>query len=325
MVLPSLQISGGVLVALRHCCFLMDAGLDVTILNDGVGEKDIVFENRKLPVVSTKQTQIHMSIDKAVATLWTTVAFLELYPNIKKRYYLVQNFEPGFYEAGSYFRVAANQTYDAPVPIQYITISKWCEKWLREDYGQHPSFAPNGICTERFPTRKGNFNKEKVRILVEGNSDDFYKNVDESFRIVERLPKDRFEIWFMSYQGTPKSWYRVDKFLHRVPNEKVGEIYADCDILIKSSILESFSYPPLEMMATGGFVVVAPNDGNAEYLKNEENCLLYPQGDIDAAVQAIMRICEDSELRDVLYKNGIEMAHKRNWENMREQILQLYD
>ena len=160
---------------------------------------------------------------------------------------------------------------------------------------------------------------------MEGNSDDFYKNVDESFRIVERLPKDRFEIWFMSYQGTPKSWYRVDKFLHRVPNEKVGEIYADCDILIKSSILESFSYPPLEMMATGGFVVVAPNDGNAEYLKNEENCLLYPQGDIDAAVQAIIRICEDSELRDVLYKNGIEMAHKRNWENMREQILQLYD
>lgn len=325
MVLPSLQISGGVLVALRHCCFLMDAGLDVTILNDGVGEKDIVFENRKLPVVSTKQTKIHMSIDKAVATLWTTVAFLELYPNIKKRYYLVQNFEPGFYEAGSYFRVVANQTYDAPVPIKYITISKWCEKWLQEDYGQQPSFAPNGICTERFPTRKRNFNKEKVRILVEGNSDDFYKNVDESFQIVERLPEDRFEIWFMSYQGTPKPWYRVDKFLHRVPNEKVGKIYADCDILIKSSILESFSYPPLEMMATGGFVVVAPNDGNAEYLKNEENCLLYPQGDIDAAVQAIMRICEDSELRDVLYKNGIEMAHKRNWENMRKQILQLYN
>ena len=41
-------------------------------------------------------------------------------------------------------------------------------------------------------------------------------------------------------------------------------IYSECDILLKSSWLESFSYPPLEMMATGGYCIVAPNDGNKE-------------------------------------------------------------
>lgn len=325
MVLPSLQISGGVLVALRHCAFLMDAGVDITILNDGVGEKDIAFEGRKMPVVSTKQTQIHASIDKAVATLWTTVAFLELYPNIKKRYYLVQGFEPGFYDAGTFFRIASNQTYNLPIPIKYITISRWCEKWLRNDYGQQPYFAPNGICTERFPVRKRSFDKEKIRILVEGNCDDFYKNVDESFRIVERLPEERFEIWFLSYQGTPKAWYRVDRFFHHVPHDEVGEIYSSCDILIKSSTLESFSYPPLEMMATGGYVVVAPNDGNVEYLNDGGNCLIYPQGNIDAAVQAIMQICEDGELNDTLFEKGIQTAKARDWENIRPSVLALYD
>ena len=38
----------------------------------------------------------------------------------------------------------------------------------------------------------------------------------------------------------------------------------------KTSFLESFSYPPIEMMATGGYSVVVPNDGNREYLVNGE-------------------------------------------------------
>lgn len=109
------------------------------------------------------------------------------------------------------------------------------------------------------------FDRDKIRILVEGNSDDYYKNVDESFKIIDLLDKDKYEIWFMSYQGKPKENYRVDKFMHQVPYEKVPNVYRECDILLKSSLLESFSYPPLEMMATGGFVVVAPNDGNVEY------------------------------------------------------------
>ena len=95
----------------------------------------------------------------------------------------------------------------------------------------------------------------------------------------------------MSYNANPKAEYRYDKFLHRVPYEKTPSVYAECDILLKSSWLESFSYPPIEMMATGGFCVVVPNNGNHEYLVDGENCLLYPQGDIDAAISAIEQIC----------------------------------
>ena len=85
----------------------------------------------------------------------------------------------------------------------------------------------------------------------------------------------------MSYNAKPKNWYRVDRFINKVPFGKVGKIYEQCDILLKSSWLESFSYPPLEMMATGGYCIVAQNEGNIEYLKNKENCLLYEQGKID--------------------------------------------
>ena len=106
----------------------------------------------------------------------------------------------------------------------------------------------------------------------------------------DRLDPEKFEIWYMSYNAQPKEWYRVDKFLHKIPFEKVADVYRQCHILLKTGFLESFSYPPLEMMATGGYSVVVPNGGNKEYLIDEENCLLYPCGEIDKAVEKIKRI-----------------------------------
>lgn len=325
MVLPSVQISGGMLVGLKHCQMLMDAGIDVTVFNDDFGEKDLTYEGYHIPVISTKQTQIHARINKAVATLWSTVNFLELYPNIDQRYYLVQNFEPNFYKAGTFFRFSANQTYLAPVQLNYITISRWCKSWLESQYAKVAKYAPNGINLSRFKCQKRNLDKQRIRILVEGNSEDYYKNVDESFQVVNRLDPQRYEIWYMSYQGHPKPWYRVDKFLHQIPNEKVGEIYGQCDILLKSSILESFSYPPLEMMATGGYVVVVPNDGNAEYLYDGDNCLFYNQGDIDSALKAIERLILDDVLQQRLFENGRRTAESRDWNKAKTAILDLYD
>jgi glycosyltransferase involved in cell wall biosynthesis len=212
------------------------------------------------------------------------------------------------------------------VPVNYITISKWCENWLIDDYNQKPKYAPNGIDTSKFKPKKREFNSDKkIRVLVEGNSNDYYKNVDESFEIVSKLDKDKYEIWFMSYLGKPRKWYRVDKFLHKIPYEKVPKVYQDCDILLKSSILESFSYPPLEMMSTGGFVVVAPNEGNIEYLQHEKNCLLYEQGNVYSAVKAIERICSDKLLCDDLYNGGLETSKKRDWNIVYNAILSLYE
>ena len=153
--------------------------------------------------------------------------------------------------------------------MEYVTISKWCQNWLREEYHTEAVYLPNGIDPSFYPKR-GRDLQGKIRILIEGDCSAEHKNVDESFRIVEQLDLEKFEIWYMSYNGNLKSWYRVDRFLHRVPYEKTPEVYAACDILLKTSLLESFSYPPLEMMASGGYVVAVPNGGNLEYLKDGE-------------------------------------------------------
>ena len=249
---------------------------------------------------------------------------MDLYPNIKERYYFVQNFETDFYESGHYWKLLANQTYTPIVSKKMITISKWCQQWLKDDYEQHAEYVPNGIDIKRFYPVKRNFNKDKIIVLVEGNSADFYKNVDESFEITNKLDRNKYEVWFMSYLGKPKPWYKIDKFLHQVPHDKVAEVYRSVDILIKSSILESFSYPPLEMMATGGYVVVAPNGGNIEFLKDMENCVMYEQGNIESGIKAVETIVENEDLRNKLYENGIKTAEKRDWASIEKDIVNLY-
>lgn len=322
-ILPTTNISGGVNVIIKHANILRNNGYNVFIINEDKSEQNIINNDGEINVISRLKTKINCKIDNMVASLWTTIYFAKKYPKAKKISYLVQNFETNFLNYGNYQKQRANSTYSFD-DVNYITISKWCASWLISDYERKVKYAPNGIKLEQFPFNERNY-EGKIKILVEGNSDDYYKNVDESFKIIEKLDKSKYEIKYLSYQGEPKKWYYVDEFLHKVPYDEVGKIYNSADILIKSSILESFSYPPLEMMATGGIAVVAPNEGNIEYLKDKENCLLYTQGNLDEAVEKIELIRTDKKLREKLIKGGLKTAKDREWNKIEKEILKLYE
>ncbi len=331
MVMPSLNTSGGVLVALRHLCMLQDSGFDVFIANSDDSEQWLEIFDHKIPVLNREvpsgkidKCPFHATIDVGVATLWDTLDFLNRYPKIKKKKYLVQNLETDFYLAGDPLRLQANATYLDVNDVEYLTISPWCKNWLKNRFGQESVCVPNGLELSAFTPTERDFSKGKVRVLIEGDCNSEYKNVDESFRIVQLLDPEKYEIWYMTYTGVKKPWYRVDNFLGSVPHEQVADVYRQCHILLKTSVLESFSYPPLEMMATGGFVVAVPNDGNAEFVRNGDNCLTYKRGDIEAGAAAINAIVDDPELRMHLYEGGLETAKTRDWSSLEPQIVDMY-
>lgn len=322
-VFPSTEISGGIMVALKHASILQDKGYNVTIIADNPSLDWMEYDNHSFPVLSNGKNEVYSYFDKAVATMWTTTPFIETYGRAKERYYLVQNYETDFYPPNNPLRVRANQTYNIDNKITYITISKWCKEWLKNDYDKEAGYAPNGIDLTKF-TQVDRVYSGKIKILIEGDCAVDYKRVDESFSITNQLPRDKFEVWYMSYNEKPKDWYLIDKFLHRVPYDEVPKVYQQCHILLKSSSLESFSYPPLEMMATGGFVVVAPNGGNIEYIKNEYNCLTYYHN-INDGIMCINRIVSDEDLRIKLLFGMKETVSKRDWRAIERQICQLYN
>lgn len=272
------------------------------------------------------KVNLEMSFDRLVATFWQSVDFVDYYKNMRsgsKKLYLVQNMEAGFYEGEDRIRRRVYATYSNR-RIEPITISKWCKEWLKNDFNRDAKYAPNGIHVKDFPSRKHDLTKGKVKILIEGDSSSNHKKVDESFRITNKLDKSKYHIEYMSNNGKPKEWYEFDKVYLKVPYDKVGEVYSKNDILVKSSILESFSYPPIEMMATGGVVVLAKNGGNAEYVRDHENAIYYDPKDLNTAVKIIKQLTENDVLYNKLSKNGIETAKQRDWSEIKDQVLDLY-
>jgi glycosyltransferase involved in cell wall biosynthesis len=333
-ILPSTDISGGVNVVLKHTDILRKHGWDVTLIDNinpfSLRQSLKTYEYRTtLPgynVLTAYKTGIEAYFDTMVASLWSTLDFVKEYPNVRNKLYFVQNFETDFYSHGDGLpRFLANASYRDDTGVRYITMSVWCQKWLKERFNKEARYSSNGIDLENYPYRKREFNTgEKIKILVEGDSKSEYKNTDEAFRIIEQLDLSKYEISYLSYRKEPKDWYRVDHYFNRISPEKVGEVYANCDILIKTSLLESFSYPPLEMMATGGLSLVVPNDGNVEYLRDGENCLFYEQGNIVDGVTKLEQLVTDKNLRDHLINGGRETAKRYQWNILEEQVIALY-
>ena len=324
--LPSIRISGGIYVILKHALILKNEGWDVDLIVPNAKKIELLeFEGHKLNVIGLNKIKIESQYEIVVGTFFSTFFNVIKYYKAKSHFYFVQSYETNFFRYGNNLRISAEKTYSFPFNIRYITISKWCQSWLWRKYNKNSTYVPNGIDFNNVKYHMRNIKKKKIKILIEGDSSSFFKNVDESFKIVEKLDKNHFEIWYLSYKGKPKSWYYVNKFFYKIPHEKIYQIYYESDILLKSSWLESFSYPPLEMMATGGYSIVVPNEGNKEYLKDGENCLFYKLGDINDAVRIIIKLISDKQLQEILYKNGLETAKKRDWKNLRNQIIHLYD
>ena len=268
---------------------------------------------------------IKRQYDILVATFYSSIFTTLNYYKTKKHLYLVQNCETDFYSYGNNYRAFAEKTYLIQFNIEYITISKLCQDWLFEKYGKIAKYAPNGIDIKNITPYKRNLTKNKIRILIEVDCNSHYKNVDESFKIAEKLNKNKFEIWYLTNNGRPKDLYRIDRFFNEISHEQAIEIYKQSDILIKSSYFVSFIYQPLEMMATGGYCIVAPNEGNKEYLRDGENCLFYKLGDINDLISCINRLISDEKLQKKLYINGLETAQKRDWNNYKDKIIALYE
>ena len=130
--LPSLQISGGIYVVLKHAYFLQVEGWDVDLILPDANNEIFEFKYSKFNVISLKNSIMNSQYDIIVATLYSTIFSILNYYKAKKHLYLVQGYETDFYPYGYYFREMAEKTYSIPFGVEYITISKWCQNWLKK-------------------------------------------------------------------------------------------------------------------------------------------------------------------------------------------------
>jgi glycogen synthase len=90
----------------------------------------------------------------------------------------------------------------------------------------------------------------------------------------------------------------------------LGGLYARADaVLFPVQWHEPWGLVPLEAMAVGRPVVATGTGGSAEYLRHEENCLIYePAESAEALAAAVERLATDAELRKRLRTAGLATA-----------------
>ncbi len=313
---PSIGISGGIAVILRHINILQSLGCDVSVLSfNKPPSNNYKWFNNKVPVFQLKEKNSHLlnEIDILVATHWTTAFFMDL-AEARRKIYFVQSDERRFDPQDKETIELIQSSYT--VKSEYMTEAIWIQRWLKEEFGHDTYYVPNGIDLNIFHKTKPLEPKgNKPRILIEGAIDVWFKGMEDAYRAVKDLD---CELWIISCQGKPKKHWKYDKFFEKVDFHKMKKIYSSCDIFLKMSRVEGFFGPPMEAMACECPVVVGKVTGYDEYIKDGDNALVVEQGDFQAAKKAIEKLIADKELRQKLIANGKETVQKWSWEKTGE-------
>jgi glycosyltransferase involved in cell wall biosynthesis len=88
-------------------------------------------------------------------------------------------------------------------------------------------------------------------------------------------------------------------------------VYAETDVTVFPVVwFEPYGLVPLESMAVGRPVVATGRGGSADYLRDEENTLLFEAEDAGALAAAVERLAGDAGLRERLVRGGRELTSR---------------
>jgi len=179
-----------------------------------------------------------------------------------------------------------------------------------------------GIPIEQFPEKiAAGIMKKPVHILYAGQLH-FYKGVHTIIEALvklketakETMPEFTLTIAGRGAESDPytdnlKSQAEQGEiptdFLGIVPHHEMSEVYQKHDIFVFPSIWEEpFGLTHIEAMASGLPVVSTANGGQGEFLKAEENALVFPPGDAEALSVCLERLMTDENLFKKLAKQG---------------------
>ena len=310
-IIPTTNITGGVAVVCEHLNRLQKLGFNCLIASYDNKTDLSWFPNQSVKVIPLKGNQeIIEQYQTVVATGWIT-AYELLLLNVKRKMYLVQSDETRFYPKGSYLRTRVRRTYE--FPFEFMTIAKWLQKFLKDNFNQDSFYVPNGINTDIFhpDTPLQSKPKNKKRILLEGAINLPFKGMEEAFKVVQDID---CEVWCVSYDGRPKTEWRCDRFFEKVPMQDMRKIYSSCDILLKLSRVEGFFGPPLEMMACDGVSIVAKVTGYDEYIVDNYNALVTESGNINKTKKLLKSLISDKKLYQKLQSNCQKTVKQMSWE-----------
>lgn len=228
--------------------------------------------------------------DVVVATWWETAEWVSsLSPSKGVKVHFMQDYEIW---GGSIDRVDAT----CRLPIPKIVIVGWVRDLLQKRFNQTPlALIPNSVETEKFyaPPR----GKQQIPTVGLTYTTFYNKGCDISLKAYNIALKTIPNLRLVGF-GCPVSpdlpFPKDAEYVCRAPDEKLKELYSQCDAWLFGTRIEGFGLPILEAMACRTPVIGTPAGAAPELLANGAGVVVKPEDPEDMAM-AIERICKLSD------------------------------
>lgn len=245
--------------------------------------------------------------DAGIATLWVTAYALAHSPNMKRKFYLIQDYEPMFYPASTLYALA-EETYR--LGLYGLCNTDNLRRIYADDYGgKGMSFAPAvdpNVFHARWRHQRTPGSPVTVFVYARpGHWRNCWEMASLALEELKRRLGDRVRIVTAGAWATGEGGDEDIKHLGLLDYRATGELYRNSDVGLALTVSKHPSYLPLELMACGVPVVAFDNPWGHWILRDEENSLLAKRT-VDHLTDQLERLCCDQELRQRLSAQALQ-------------------
>jgi GT2 family glycosyltransferase/predicted SAM-dependent methyltransferase len=256
--------------------------------------------------------------DAAVATLWTTAYSVAQLSNAKRKFYLIQDFEPMFYPAGTLYALA-EESYR--LGLYGLCNTDNMLRIYRERYGGAGMAFMPAVDTSVFHAEGRQFTRttDDIATVFVYARPGHWRNCWElaSIALEELKVKlgDRVRIVTAGSWAHPEDLGSGIEHLGLLDYRETGALYRKCDVGVALTVSEHPSYLPLELMACGVPVVAFDNPAGYWVLHDHENSVLVRRT-VDGLRDGLERLVLDPEFGRILMRNGLKTiaANHASWD-----------
>ena len=214
--------------------------------------------------------------DYSVATLWTTAYVLLKVQNTGYKFYLIQDYEPFFYPAGSTF---AQAELSYRFGFYGIANTQSLRDIYTQEYGGRAVMLSPSIDTRVFYPGPDLAAGGCLRLFYyarPGMPRNCFELAVAALRLVKQRMGERVEIICAGQAWSPSDFdlNGLVQTIGMLPYAKTGDLYRSCHVGLTMMMTRHPSYLPFEMMGCGTLVVANRNSANEWFLRDRENCLI---------------------------------------------------
>lgn len=254
--------------------------------------------------------------DVLVATSWHTAYPCYAVQNTKRKFYVIQDYEPAFYPVGS-AQLFAEQTYR--MGYRCLTAGPWLASLLREKYECPASFFWLAYDNEVYKPDRA-IKRSKNTVCFYGRFVTARRGFELGVLALDIVKRKRPDVnviifgWDASNQPIPFA----HKNIGLASPQELASLYTEATVGVVFS-LTNYSLVPQEMMGCG-LPVVELEGENTKGVYREHDTLVLAEPDPHHIAEKILRLLEHPEERENLSRRGSEWAGQFSWEESARQV-----